>query len=83
MFFDYETIDSGTFEQVILTEIGRRAHFILLLAPGSLDACAKPGDWIMREFEEALRLNRNIVPVLDDIPFTEVERKLLGKLAAA
>jgi tetratricopeptide (TPR) repeat protein len=63
VFMDVESIDSGTFDTIILNQIAARAHFLLILTPGTLERCAEPGDWLRREIEEALRLNRNIVPL--------------------
>lgn len=66
VFLDVNTMDSGDFDRIILNQIGARAHFILLISPDSLARCATPGDWVLREIEEAVRLNRNIVPIVED-----------------
>jgi len=66
VFLDVNTIDSGDFDRIILNQIGARAHFILLISPDSLKRCANPGDWVLREIEEAVRLNRNIVPIVEE-----------------
>lgn len=66
VFLDVNTIDSGDFDRIILNQIGARAHFILLISSGSLVRCANTGDWVLREIEEAVRLNRNIVPIVDE-----------------
>jgi tetratricopeptide (TPR) repeat protein len=80
-FLDYESINAGSFEQVILTQIAARAHFVLILAPGVLDRCADPGDWLRREIEYALELKRSIIPLLfDGFRFREVRQNLTGKL---
>ncbi len=65
VFLDVNTIDNGEFDEIILNQIAARAHFVLVLSKGSLERCADPGDWLRREIEEALRLKRNVVPVLD------------------
>jgi hypothetical protein len=65
VFFDIKTIDSGEFDKIILNQIAARMHFILLLTKGSLERCQYEGDWVRREIEEALRLGRNIVPIVD------------------
>lgn len=64
VFIDHETIKAGTFDPVILNQIGARAHFLLVLAPGSLERCADPNDRLRREIEQAITLERNIVPVM-------------------
>jgi hypothetical protein len=66
VFLDVNTIDSGDFDRTILNQIGARAHFVLLISPGSLERCANSGDWVLREIEEAVRLERNIVPILEE-----------------
>jgi formylglycine-generating enzyme required for sulfatase activity len=66
VFLDVTTIDSGDFDRIILNQIGARAHFILLVSPDSLERCANAGDWVLREIEEAVRLERNIVPIIED-----------------
>ncbi len=65
-FLDVTTIDAGDFDRIILNQIAARAHFILLVSPGALERCASPGDWLRREIEEAVRLDRNIVPVIEE-----------------
>jgi formylglycine-generating enzyme required for sulfatase activity len=65
-FLDVNTIDSGDFDRIILNQIGARAHFILLISPGSLERCANSGDWVLREIQEAVRLERNIVPIIEE-----------------
>jgi formylglycine-generating enzyme required for sulfatase activity len=71
VFLDVNTIHSGDFDRIILNQIGARAHFILLISPGSLERCANSGDWVLREIQEAVRLERNIVPIIEeDADFT-------------
>lgn len=73
-FFDVNSIDSGDFDRIILSQIGARAHFILLISPGSLERCANSGDWVLREIEEALRLERNFVPIIEEA--TDFDREV-------
>jgi len=63
VFFDYRSISSGDFEQVITSNIKARAHFILILTPTALDRCNEPGDWLRLEIETAIDEKRNIVPL--------------------
>jgi hypothetical protein len=63
VFFDYRSISSGDFEQIITSNIRARAHFILILTPNALDRCNEPGDWLSREIELAIDEKRNIVPL--------------------
>jgi tetratricopeptide (TPR) repeat protein len=84
VFFDFEGLASGGFEQVIVQNIRARAHFLVLLTPTALAECDAPGDWLRREVAEALRSQRNIVPLmLEGFSFEapEVRERLKGELA--
>jgi SH3-like domain-containing protein len=83
VFFDYTSIPGGDFEQVILSNIKARAHFIIILTPTALDRCAEPGDWLRREIETALDEKRNIIPLFFkgfSFGSSSVVEKLTGKL---
>src|SRR5688572_28793527 len=85
VFLDYASIPSGDFEQIIVSNIKARAHFILLLTPTALDRCSEPDDWLRREIETAIDEKRNIIPLFfDDFSFRApgVAEKLIGKLEA-
>ncbi len=77
VFLDVNTIDNGEFDEIILNQIAARAHFVLVLSKGSLERCADSGDWLRREIEQALRLNRNVVPIMEEGFDFEVERHYL------
>jgi hypothetical protein len=84
VFFDFTGIKSGDFASVILANIEARAHFVVLLTPSGVKRCDEPGDWLRREIETALRLKRNIVPLmLEGFSFRtrSIARKLTGELA--
>jgi tetratricopeptide (TPR) repeat protein len=85
VFFDYEGIASGDFEQVILGNIKARAHFLVLLTPSALERCKQPGDWLRREIETALKTKRNIIPLMMegfDFSAPAILRQLTGTLDA-
>ena len=85
VFFDFNGIASGDFESVILENIRARAHFIVLLTPSALERCGEPGDWLRREIETALSIQRNIVPLMlesFDFGAPGIARQLSGTLAA-
>ena len=85
VFFDYTSISSGDFEQIIVSNIKARAHFLVILTPSALDRCSEPNDWLRREIETAIQEKRNIVPLFfDDFNFSSpsVSEKLTGQLAA-
>lgn len=84
VFFDYLSIDSGNFENVIIENIKTRAHFIIILTTSALERCNEPGDWLRREIETAIDERRNIVPLmLESFDFGSplVKQTLTGKLA--
>ncbi|MBU0613861.1 TIR domain-containing protein, partial [Patescibacteria group bacterium] len=84
VFFDFQSIVAGDFEQIILGNIRARAHFILILTPSALDRCNSPGDWLRREIETAIDEKRNIVPLFFNgfnFGSKTVTSKLTGKLA--
>ena len=83
VFFDYRSISSGDFEQIISSNIRARAHFLLILTPTALDRCNEPGDWLRREIEIAMDEKRNIIPLFfKGFRFgnPSVNEKLTGKL---
>ena len=85
VFFDYTSIPSGDFEQIIISNIKARAHFVLILTPTALDRCSEPNDWLRREIETAIDEKRNIIPLFfKDFKFgmPSVAEKLTGKLAS-
>jgi tetratricopeptide (TPR) repeat protein len=84
VFFDYQSIDSGDFEKVIIENIKAKAHFLIILSPSALERCKEPGDWLRREIETAMDENRNIVPLMMegfDFGSPAVIQALSGKLA--
>ncbi|MDQ3007542.1 MAG: SUMF1/EgtB/PvdO family nonheme iron enzyme [Chloroflexota bacterium] len=85
VFFDFSSLSSGDFEQIIVSNIRARAHFILILTPTALDRCSQPGDWLRREIETAVDEKRNIIPLLFDgfnFGSPSIIEKLTGKLGA-
>src|SRR5947207_439187 len=63
-FMDVQGIDAGEFDKIILNQIAARPYFVVILTPGTLDRCAEPGDWLRREIEHAMSLERVIVPLV-------------------
>jgi TIR domain len=58
VFMDVEDIDSGRFENVILNQIGLGEHFIVLLTPDTARALGTEGDWVGKELQRALDLEK-------------------------
>jgi tetratricopeptide (TPR) repeat protein len=83
VFFDYKSIPSGDFAQVIDENIKSRAHFLVILSPSALDRCSEPGDWLRREIETAIDNRRNIIPLIMegfDFGSPPILEALTGKL---
>lgn len=81
VFLDYQNIDSGSFERIILNQIAARTHFILILTPAALERCQNPDDWVRREIEHAIDLKRNVVPLFfEGFDFGKADAYLVDKL---
>jgi len=82
VFMDYESINSGSFSQIILNQIKARAHFVVILTPSALERCDDPNDWLRREIETAIDEKRNIVPLMfEGFDWKDVAPYLVGKMA--
>ena len=84
VFFDYTSLPETDFEQIIISNIRARAHFLLILTPTTLDRINEPGDWLRLEIETAIDEKRNIIPLFfDDFSFgsPNIKEKLTGKIA--
>ncbi len=64
VFFDYDSLRDGRFDERIFAAIDEAPVFVLMLTEGSLDRCAVDGDWVRTEIERALGNGRRIVPVV-------------------
>jgi len=84
VFFDFSSIPSGDFEQIIISNIKARAHFILILTPTALDRTSNEGDWLRGEIETAIDEKRNIIPLFFDgfsFGLPNIKEKLTGKMS--
>ena len=64
VFFDLEVLRTGRFNEALLQYIERCEDFVLILSPHALDRCNDSEDWVRREIAQALKLKKNIVPVM-------------------
>lgn len=64
VFFDVESMRSGTFNTQILDAIEQCNDIILVLPPNGLDRCVNNGDWVRQELAFALKHNKNIIPIM-------------------
>ena len=82
VYFDIESTGSGEFGRIILEQVAARAHFVLVLAPRSLDRTVDPSDWMRQEIEQAIKLRRNIVNVMiDGFSFKDQDLSSYGEVA--
>ncbi|MBQ9010286.1 MAG: TIR domain-containing protein, partial [Clostridia bacterium] len=72
VFYDLEALRSGSFDEALLRSIHSCTDFVLILSPHALDRCVNPDDWVRAEIAEALRLGKNIIPImLKDFTFPD------------
>jgi len=64
VFLDVEDLRSGKFNEALFSQIERSTDFVVILSAGALDRCVNDGDWVRLEIAHALKLRKNIVPVL-------------------
>ncbi len=60
VFLDFEDIDSGRFESVILNQIDLCEHFLVLLDEPTMTGMGVDGNWVGREVDRALALGKNV-----------------------
>lgn len=84
VFFDYQSVNSGDLEQIILANVRARVHFLVLLTPSALERLTNPDDWMRKEIETAIEEKRNIIPLfLEGFSFAgSTDKYLRGKLAS-
>ena len=49
--------------QILTSQVQECSDFILVVTRGCLERCSEQGDWVTREIAEALKLEKNIVPL--------------------
>jgi tetratricopeptide (TPR) repeat protein len=77
VFMDVESIAAGSFEQVIMREIAARSLIMVILGNGTFERASNPDDWLRRELLEAYRLQKIIIPVIqDDFAYSELPNEL-------
>ena len=64
VFFDYDSLRVGKFNEKIFEAIDEAPVFIFMLTEESLDRCVEDGDWVRAEIERAIDRGRQITPVL-------------------
>ncbi len=64
VFYDVESMRSGTFNTQILDAIAQCSDVLLVLPPNALDRCINEDDWVRQELAFALKHNKNIIPIM-------------------
>ena len=82
--FDMDNLLNGDFNKELLKRIAECEDFILILDAhafkSTLEGRAKQNDWLRLELSEALRLGKNVVPIMLD-GFTEFPANLPDDIA--
>lgn len=80
IFMDVDSMGPGQFDTIILNQIAARPYFLPILMPSALERCIDPTDWVRREIEHALKLNRLIILLYtSDFKFNDLNRFLPEK----
>ena len=69
VFLDYDELTDGKFGEHIQDAIKSAPIFMLVLSKESLERCKNEGDWVRREIQLAISLNKHIIPVNPDNTF--------------
>lgn len=64
VFFDLEKLRSGKFNTQLLDIIAQCKDFIVVLPQNGLERVDNPDDWVRIELSQALKLKKNIIPVM-------------------
>lgn len=70
IFFDFDSIRDGVFNEQIIDAIKGSKDFILILSKNSMDRCSNAGDWVAKEIKTALDSGCKIIPLAIDDYFT-------------
>ena len=63
VFFDYDSLRDGKFDESIFTAIDEAPVFVLMLTERALDRCTNAGDWVRLEIERAIAQGTKIISV--------------------
>lgn len=66
VFFDYDSLKGGVFDNRIFDAIDQCNDVILVLPPQALARCKNENDWVRQEIRHALQMRKNIIPVMMD-----------------
>lgn len=63
VFFDFNSIRDGQFNERIFAAIEEASVIVLIMSESALDLCVQKDDWVRAELEHALKFGKKIVPV--------------------
>lgn len=63
IFFDYNSLRNGVFNEQIIDAINECKDYILILSEGSMDRCVNIDDWVAKEIRTALAAGCNFIPL--------------------
>jgi formylglycine-generating enzyme required for sulfatase activity len=66
VFLDVDDLGASHFDESLLREIEESPNFIVILSPGCLDRCNDENDWLRREIANAIKTEKNIVPIMKE-----------------
>ena len=64
VFFDVESLRSGDFNTALFEKIAECTDVLVVLPPHGLDRCVDPDDWVRLEIARALKLEKNVIPIM-------------------
>ena len=64
VFFDVETMRSGSFNKQIFNAIDTCTDVLVILPPHALNRCRKKEDWVRQEVAYALKQKKNVIPIM-------------------
>lgn len=64
VFFDLESLRSGTFNTQIYEKIDQCKDVLVILPPRGLDRCDSEDDWVRQEIAYGIKQNKNIIPIM-------------------
>ena len=82
VFFDFDSLRDGKFDERILRAIDKAPVFILMLTENALDKCVNEDDWVRLEIEHALGKGRKIIPIQPSDQAFEFPETLPDKVRA-
>ena len=66
VFYDYDSLKGGTFDNRILEAVEQCNDVVLVLPKRALHRCRHKNDWVRQEIRHALALKKNIIPIMMD-----------------